>query len=46
MGRVGFIYDRPKIDNNDVMSAGGLTISVVEPFEHLTVEYTGPRLSA
>jgi len=40
-GRVGFIYDRPKIDNNDAMSAGGLTISVVEPFEHLTVEYTG-----
>ncbi len=40
-GRVGFIYDRPKIDNNDEMSAGGLTISVVEPFEHLTVEYSG-----
>ena len=40
-GRVGFVYDRPKIDNNDRMSAGGLTISVVEPFEHLTVEYSG-----
>ena len=40
-GRVGFIYDRPKIDNNDEMRAGGLTISVVEPFEHLTVEYAG-----
>jgi hypothetical protein len=40
-GRVAFIYDRPAIDSNDVMSAGGLTISVVEPFEHLTVEYAG-----
>ena len=40
-GRVGFIYDRPQIDSNDEMRAGGLTISVVEPFEHLTVEYAG-----
>ena len=27
-GRVGFMYDRPKIDNNDAMDAGGLTIRV------------------
>ena len=40
-GRVGFMYDRPKIDNNDAMDAGGLTITVVEPFEHLTVTYEG-----
>ena len=40
-GRVGFIYDRPTIDNNDAMRAGGLEITVVEPFEHLTVRYEG-----
>ena len=40
-GRVGFIYDRPTIDNNDAMKAGGLEITVVEPFEHLTVRYEG-----
>ena len=40
-GRVGFMYDRPKIDSNDAMEAGGLTITVVEPFEHLRVEYDG-----
>lgn len=40
-GRVGFMFDRPKIDNNDAMDAGGLTISVVEPFEHLRVTYHG-----
>lgn len=40
-GRVGFMYDRPKIDNNDEMKAGGLSIRVVEPFEHLVVRYEG-----
>jgi hypothetical protein len=40
-GRVGFMYDRPKIDNNDEMRAGGLSITVVEPFEHLAVRYEG-----
>lgn len=40
-GSVGFIFGRPKIDTNDVMEAGGLKITVVEPFEHLTVEYEG-----
>ncbi|MEL6891161.1 MAG: hypothetical protein AAFP84_06175 [Actinomycetota bacterium] len=40
-GRVGFMFDRPAITSNDRMSAGGLTIEVVEPFEHLTVTYEG-----
>ena len=40
-GRVGFVYARPQIDTNDKMSAGGLTIEVVEPFKHLTVTFEG-----
>lgn len=40
-GRVGFIYGRPAISSNEQMSAGGLTIEVVTPFEHLTVAYEG-----
>ncbi len=40
-GRVGFMYRRPTIDTNDEMSAGGLTISVIEPFKHLRVTYAG-----
>jgi len=40
-GRVGFLYGRPELSTNDEMSAGGLTIEVVEPFEHLTIAYDG-----
>lgn len=40
-GRVGFMFDRPTIASNAEMSAGGLRITVVEPFEHLTVDYDG-----
>ena len=40
-GRVGFMFGRPKIDSNAEMRAGGLTIDVVEPFQHLTVAYEG-----
>jgi hypothetical protein len=40
-GRVGFMYGRPEITSNERMSAGGLTIEVVQPFEHLTVSYEG-----
>jgi hypothetical protein len=40
-GRVGFVYARPQIDTNDKMEAGGLSIDVVTPFEHLKVRYTG-----
>ena len=40
-GRVGFMFDRPKITNNDEMNAGGLRIDVHERFEHLSVHYEG-----
>ena len=40
-GRVGFVYGRPAIDSNDKMEAGGLSIEVVEPFQHLRVRYAG-----
>jgi len=40
-GRVGFLYGRPEISNNDEMNAGGLRIEIVEPFEKLTVAFDG-----
>lgn len=40
-GRVGFMFDRPKITSNLEMSAGGLRIDVHEPFVHLSVHYDG-----
>ncbi|MGA1439306.1 MAG: DUF7064 domain-containing protein [Ilumatobacteraceae bacterium] len=40
-GRVGFMYQRPKITTNTEMSAGGLRIEVVTPFEELRVTYSG-----
>ena len=40
-GRVAFLYDRPRIDTNERMAAGGLEIGVVTPFEHLTIGYDG-----
>jgi hypothetical protein len=40
-GRVGFMYQRPQIESNDAMDAGGLRIDVVTPFEELTVTYEG-----
>jgi len=43
-GRVGFIYGRPKIDNNDAMNAGGLCFEVVEPFKQLRVTFEGKIL--
>lgn len=43
-GRVGFMFARPGIDNNDAMNAGGLSIEVVEPFKRLRVTYEGKIL--
>jgi len=40
-GRVGFMFGRPKISNNDAMDAGGLKIEVVEPFRKLRLTYDG-----
>jgi hypothetical protein len=40
-GRVGFMFKRPDISNNDAFDAGGITFGVVTPFEELTVDYSG-----
>jgi hypothetical protein len=40
-GRVGFMFGRPEISNNDAFDAGGMKFEVVEPFESLRVTYTG-----
>ena len=40
-GRVGFMFGRPEIANNDAFDAGGMKFEVVEPFEALRVTYTG-----
>ncbi|MDO8389952.1 MAG: hypothetical protein Q7V57_05650 [Actinomycetota bacterium] len=38
---VGFMFKRPTISNNDALDAGGLTWTMVRPFEELRVDYTG-----
>jgi hypothetical protein len=43
-GRVGFMYGRPGIANNDAMDAGGMKFEVIEPFERLRVTYEGDLL--
>ena len=40
-GRVGFMFKRPDIDSNDRLDAGGLTWTMVRPFEELRVDYAG-----
>ena len=40
-GRVAFMYQRPEVTSNERFGAAGLAFEVVEPFEHLTVEYEG-----
>ena len=40
-GRVAFMFQRPKIDNNDAFRAGGLEINVIEPFKEITLTYSG-----
>ena len=40
-GRVGFMFGRPKIANNDEMNAGGLKVEVVEPFKKLRLTFDG-----
>jgi hypothetical protein len=41
-GRVGFMYGRPPISDNDSFDAAGLRFEVLEPFESLRVTYAGP----
>jgi len=40
-GRVGFMYKRAEISDNDAFDAGGLRFDVLEPFQRLDVNYTG-----
>ena len=40
-GRVGFMYGRPEIADNDAFDAGGMKFEVITPFEALKTTYTG-----
>jgi hypothetical protein len=40
-GRVGFMFKRPAITSNDALDAGGLTWTIIRPFEELRVDYHG-----
>ncbi len=43
-GRVGFMFNRPKIDSNESLDAGGMRFEVIEPFKRLRVTYDGKML--
>lgn len=43
-GRVGFMHQRPRIEGNAALDAGGLRFEVVEPFHRLSVAYQGELL--
>src|SRR3954453_2743687 len=40
-GRVGFMFSRPDIADNDAFDAGGMRFDVIEPFEKQHVTYDG-----
>jgi len=40
-GRVGFMFKRPEVTDNDSFDAAGMRFEVVAPFEELRVTYTG-----
>ncbi|MFZ0832879.1 MAG: hypothetical protein WAM92_07310 [Mycobacterium sp.] len=40
-GRVAFIFNRPKIQNNDAFDAGGTRFEVITPFDELRTAYHG-----
>lgn len=40
-GRVGFMFKRPEIVNNDRLDAAGMTWTMEKPFEELRVDYVG-----
>lgn len=43
-GSIAFMFQRPKITNNDAFDAGGVRFNVVEPFKELTVSYEGKAI--
>ncbi len=40
-GRVAFMFALPKIENNNQLVGGGLTWTMVTPFEELRIDYVG-----
>jgi hypothetical protein len=40
-GRVGFMFKRAEIADNDAFDAGGIKFEVIEPFKRLDVSYQG-----
>ena len=40
-GRVGFMFSRPKIHDNNAFDAAGMKFEVIRPFEELQVSYEG-----
>jgi hypothetical protein len=40
-GRVAFMFKRPPIDDNERLDAGGLTWTMVRPFEELRLDFKG-----
>jgi hypothetical protein len=40
-GRIGFMYKRPHIDNNEAHDAGGLKFEVLAPYEKHRITYDG-----
>jgi hypothetical protein len=40
-GRVGFMFKRPEVHDNDAFDSAGMRFEVIEPFEHLRVTYAG-----
>ena len=43
-GRVGFMFGRPEISNNDALDAGGMRFEIVEPLKRLRLTYDGKIL--
>lgn len=40
-GRVAFGFDRPAVTTNDRLDAGGLSVTVVEPFTRIDIAFSG-----
>src|SRR5947209_20407529 len=40
-GRVGFMFSRPEIADNNAFDAGGMRFEMIEPFEKQRVSYAG-----
>ena len=43
-GKVGFMFGRPEISNNDALDAGGLKFEILEPLKKLRLSYDGKML--